>query len=302
MQGGVSPTIEVPFERGVGMFLRNSERGFRGLDFQARLVWENHYGACARPAWVTERLHRHAGRRGRGGSDRDRRGCRRGAQGSPRSASRRSPTAPSTDALAAIVGRSTARRARVTARGAARRSAARSSSRRSSCSQGIAGRGGDRAEADAGRPRGYDAVCADVASHVTRGDVHAASSRCPYERCVYVPRAMQLLRYACLVLTIARVRPQDAQRDAAKSRESAGAAEPRSRRPPHARLADMAAPAAAAPAKRRAGDRRAGSGGGDARRAASAAARAGRRGDMRCARRSPPISPPTPRTSRAAAS
>jgi hypothetical protein len=34
------------------MFLRNSERGFRGLDFQARLVWEDRYGACMRPAWV----------------------------------------------------------------------------------------------------------------------------------------------------------------------------------------------------------------------------------------------------------
>jgi hypothetical protein len=50
--GGVLPSVEIPFERGVGMFLRNSERGFRGLDFQARLVWENRYGACTRPAWV----------------------------------------------------------------------------------------------------------------------------------------------------------------------------------------------------------------------------------------------------------
>ncbi len=49
---GVSPATEVPFQRGVGMFLRNSERGFRGLDFQARLVWENHEHVCARPAWV----------------------------------------------------------------------------------------------------------------------------------------------------------------------------------------------------------------------------------------------------------
>src|SRR5678815_2756795 len=50
---GMMPSDEVPFERGVGMFLRNSERGFRGLDFQARLVWENRYGACARPRWVS---------------------------------------------------------------------------------------------------------------------------------------------------------------------------------------------------------------------------------------------------------
>jgi hypothetical protein len=50
--GGVMPSAQVAFERGVGVFLRNSERGFRGLDFQARLVWEDRYGSCARPAWV----------------------------------------------------------------------------------------------------------------------------------------------------------------------------------------------------------------------------------------------------------
>lgn len=50
---GVLPSEQVPFERGIGMFLRNSERGFRGLDFQARLVWENRYGSCAKPRWVT---------------------------------------------------------------------------------------------------------------------------------------------------------------------------------------------------------------------------------------------------------
>jgi hypothetical protein len=43
---------ELPFERGVGVFLRNSERGFRGIDFQARLAFENRYGACTRPKWV----------------------------------------------------------------------------------------------------------------------------------------------------------------------------------------------------------------------------------------------------------
>jgi hypothetical protein len=52
-QHGLSPDVELPFERGVGVFLRNSERGFRGLDFQARLVWEDRFGACTRPAWVT---------------------------------------------------------------------------------------------------------------------------------------------------------------------------------------------------------------------------------------------------------
>jgi hypothetical protein len=53
MAGGVLPYTEVPFERGVGMFMRNSERGFRGIDFQARLVWENHEAVCAKPAWMT---------------------------------------------------------------------------------------------------------------------------------------------------------------------------------------------------------------------------------------------------------
>ncbi len=51
-QNGVFPSIEVPFQQSVGTFLRNSERGFRGLDFQARLAWEDRYGACARPGWV----------------------------------------------------------------------------------------------------------------------------------------------------------------------------------------------------------------------------------------------------------
>ncbi len=50
---GVFPAIETPFQQSVGTFLRNSERGFRGLDFQARLAWEDRYGACARPAWVS---------------------------------------------------------------------------------------------------------------------------------------------------------------------------------------------------------------------------------------------------------
>nr|MBA3542587.1 hypothetical protein [Deltaproteobacteria bacterium] len=44
--------VQQPFERGIGMFLRNSETGFRGLDFQARLVWEDRHGSCARPGWV----------------------------------------------------------------------------------------------------------------------------------------------------------------------------------------------------------------------------------------------------------
>ncbi|MCX5743777.1 MAG: hypothetical protein NT062_14895 [Proteobacteria bacterium] len=45
--------VQLPFERGIGTFLRNSEAGFRGLDFQARLTWEDRHGSCARPTWVT---------------------------------------------------------------------------------------------------------------------------------------------------------------------------------------------------------------------------------------------------------
>jgi hypothetical protein len=50
--GGYIPYEELGFQRGVGMFLRNSERGFRGIDFQARLSWEDRYGACAKPPWM----------------------------------------------------------------------------------------------------------------------------------------------------------------------------------------------------------------------------------------------------------
>jgi hypothetical protein len=53
-EGGLLPRDELPFLRGVGVFLRNSERGFRGLDFQARLSWEARNGACARPGWVAQ--------------------------------------------------------------------------------------------------------------------------------------------------------------------------------------------------------------------------------------------------------
>ncbi len=52
--GGLLPRDELPFLRGIGTFLRNSERGFAGLDFQARLAWEDRNGACGRPSWITE--------------------------------------------------------------------------------------------------------------------------------------------------------------------------------------------------------------------------------------------------------
>jgi hypothetical protein len=44
---GIEPPIYL--HRGIGVYLRNSEHGFRGLDFQARLTWENTYGACQTP-------------------------------------------------------------------------------------------------------------------------------------------------------------------------------------------------------------------------------------------------------------
>lgn len=44
------------FNRGTGVFLKNAEPGFRGFDFQARLVWENAYAPCTAgaPDFITE--------------------------------------------------------------------------------------------------------------------------------------------------------------------------------------------------------------------------------------------------------
>lgn len=47
--GERSPAATRAFERGIGVFLKHGERGFRGLDFQARLVWEDVFGACRNP-------------------------------------------------------------------------------------------------------------------------------------------------------------------------------------------------------------------------------------------------------------
>ena len=44
-----SPSDLRAFERGIGIFLKHGDRGFRGLDFQARLVFEDTFGACADP-------------------------------------------------------------------------------------------------------------------------------------------------------------------------------------------------------------------------------------------------------------
>jgi hypothetical protein len=43
-------TDELGFQQGIGAFLKNGDRGFRGLDFQARLVWEDRFAGCADPA------------------------------------------------------------------------------------------------------------------------------------------------------------------------------------------------------------------------------------------------------------
>jgi hypothetical protein len=40
----------------IGIFLRNVEPGFRGLDFQALLAWQDRVGACARPAGLDHDL------------------------------------------------------------------------------------------------------------------------------------------------------------------------------------------------------------------------------------------------------
>jgi hypothetical protein len=40
---------ELAFLKGVGVFLNNGETGFRGLDFQARLLWEERFGGCPNP-------------------------------------------------------------------------------------------------------------------------------------------------------------------------------------------------------------------------------------------------------------
>jgi len=41
---------ERAFQSGTGMFITNAERGFRGMEFQARLEWENRFARCSAPA------------------------------------------------------------------------------------------------------------------------------------------------------------------------------------------------------------------------------------------------------------
>ena len=49
----VNDPEELPFLRAVGVFLKSGDRGFRGLDFQARLAWEDRFGICAKPTRIT---------------------------------------------------------------------------------------------------------------------------------------------------------------------------------------------------------------------------------------------------------
>lgn len=42
---------EEEFQRSIGFFLKDGEPGFRGLDFQGRLSWEEQYGACKFPSF-----------------------------------------------------------------------------------------------------------------------------------------------------------------------------------------------------------------------------------------------------------
>lgn len=46
----------IVFNRGTGVFLKNGEPGFKGFDFQARLVWESAYAPCTAggPDYVTD--------------------------------------------------------------------------------------------------------------------------------------------------------------------------------------------------------------------------------------------------------
>lgn len=43
------PSDEAEFQSEIGLYLKSSEPGFRGFDFQARLAWEERFGACAAP-------------------------------------------------------------------------------------------------------------------------------------------------------------------------------------------------------------------------------------------------------------
>ncbi|MBA3394465.1 MAG: hypothetical protein H0T89_17605 [Deltaproteobacteria bacterium] len=159
---GVLPQLEVPFQRAVGIFLRNSERGFRGLDFQARLAWEDRYGACTKPRWVDsdfiDRLVAAAGASGTVATTRDLVVALKDRLiGEPTIAD-----GAETDALIAIAGDLAGPATGVTA-DVLRRVCGALIESPQFVLQGIAGRGGDLpvlTPPDAS----YDAICTDLAT------------------------------------------------------------------------------------------------------------------------------------------
>jgi hypothetical protein len=175
MMGGVMPSIEVPFERGVGMFLRNSERGFRGLDFQARLVWEDRYGACTRPTWVTadfiDKLVTTASADASATVGDVAAAIKDRLIGEPSIVDNAEITA-----IAGLFGASLEMPASKVTAVAARQFCGALLGSPQFLLQGIAGRGGDRPKLTPTEV-GYDAVCTDVATHVAGHTVSCAGGR-----------------------------------------------------------------------------------------------------------------------------
>lgn len=173
--GGVLPSVQVPFERGVGMFLRNSERGFRGLDFQARLVWENRFGACTRPTWVsTDFIDKIVAA---GAADAT------ATVGDVASAIKDRLIGESAivdaaemNAIGGLFGATIDMPASTVTVAAARQLCGALLGSPQFLLQGIAGRGGERPRLTP-TDAGYDAVCADVAMHVAGRTVSCAGGK-----------------------------------------------------------------------------------------------------------------------------
>jgi hypothetical protein len=160
VMNGMLPAEELPFQRSVGLFLRNSERGFRGLNFQARLSWEDRYGACARPRWVREDFIDRLAMEGALDSAATARDVVAALKdrviGEPKIAD-----GAETTALTAIVGDLAGPASDVTA-DALRRVCGALLGSPQFLLQGIAGRGGDRPRLTPSTA-GFDAVCAGLA-------------------------------------------------------------------------------------------------------------------------------------------
>jgi hypothetical protein len=162
MAGGLLPRDELPFLRGVGVFLRNSERGFRGLDFQARLSWEDRNGTCTRPRWVSadfiDRLSA-AGAADTTATARDEIGVLKDRLvGEPAIAD-----GAETDALSQVIGTSLDNPAIDVTADELRRVCGAIVGSPQFLLQGIAGRGGERPKLTP-LEVGYEAVCADLAA------------------------------------------------------------------------------------------------------------------------------------------